>query len=186
MRLGGNVVGADASYDNIQMAKLHARRDPSLHQGPGHLDYRNTTAEAILSEAKDQFDVVLAMEIIEHVNQPLEFLRTCAQLTRPGGHLFVSTMSRTPAAYVLTVLLAEKILGMVHEGTHDWSKYIKSNELIEAIEGFGDQWQVKDVRGIAWDPLQRQWKITEQNGSIGFGGFESLEVNYILRASRKE
>lgn len=138
-----------------------------------------------LLEKNESFDVVLAMEIIEHVNQPLAFLRTCANLTRPGGDLFLSTMSRTPAAYFLTVFLAEKVLGMVHDGTHDWSKYIKSRELCNAIESFGDEWSVKDVRGISWDPFNRRWKLAERNGSIGFGGLESLEVNYIMRASRK-
>ncbi|KAG1168853.1 hypothetical protein G6F70_008886 [Rhizopus microsporus] len=184
VRLGGDVVGADASYDNIQMAKVHAQQDPSLWQGPGKLEYRHTTAEELL-EKNESFDVVLAMEIIEHVNQPLAFLRTCANLTRPGGDLFLSTMSRTPAAYFLTVFLAEKVLGMVHDGTHDWSKYIKSRELCNAIESFGDEWSVKDVRGISWDPFNRRWKLAERNGSIGFGGLESLEVNYIMRASRK-
>ncbi|CAO3664920.1 unnamed protein product [Rhizopus stolonifer] len=171
VRLGGNIVGADASYDNIQMAKTHARQDPSLWQGPGKLEYRNITA---------------AMEIIEHVNQPLGFLRTCANLTRPGGDMFLSTMSRTPAAYFLTVFLAEKVLGLVHNGTHDWSKYIKTSEMRDAIESFGDEWSVEDMRGISWDPLNRQWKLAERNGLVGIGGMESLEVNYILRASRKQ
>lgn len=184
VRLGGDVVGADASEDNIKMAKLHARKDPSLWRGPGKIDYRHSTAEEIL-QGGELFDVVLAMEIIEHVNQPLEFLRTCASLTRPGGDLFLSTMSRTPVAYALTVVLAEKVLGMVHDGTHDWSKYIKSRELREAIESFGDEWEVKDVRGISWDPLDREWKVAERNGLVGIGGFESLEINYIMRASKK-
>ncbi|KAI8979152.1 S-adenosyl-L-methionine-dependent methyltransferase [Mycotypha africana] len=188
VRLGANVVGADASYDNIQMAKVHARTDPSLWRGPGSFDYRHTTAEEILSQG-ESFDTVLAMEIIEHVNQPLQFLRTCAQLVKPGGDMFLSTMSRTPIAYLLTVLLAEKVLGLVHEGTHEWSKYIKSKELVEAIESFNHkegEWRVDDIRGISWDPLRRQWKLAERNGLVGFGGFESLEVNYILRASKKK
>lgn len=177
-------MGADASYDNIQMAKLHSKKDPSLWRGPGKIEYRNSTAEEIYANG-EKFDVVLAMEIIEHVNQPLEFLRTCANLVRPGGDLFLSTMSRTPAAYALTVFLAEKVLGMVHDGTHDWSKYIKSKELIEAVESFGQEWEVKDVRGISWDPLSRQWNVSSRNGLVGIGGFESLEINYIMRASKK-
>ncbi|KAI8887059.1 ubiquinone biosynthesis O-methyltransferase [Backusella circina FSU 941] len=185
VRLGGNVMGADASPDNIQMAKLHSRKDPSLWTGPGKLEYRNSTAEELLAQ-NESFDVVLAMEIIEHVNQPLEFLRTCAKLTKPGGNLFLSTMSRTPAAYALTVFLAEKVLGMVHDGTHDWSKYIKSREMREAIESFGDEWKVADIRGISWDPISRKWEVTNRNGLVGFGGFESLEVNYIMRASKSE
>jgi 2-polyprenyl-6-hydroxyphenyl methylase/3-demethylubiquinone-9 3-methyltransferase len=141
--------------------------------------------EELLAQ-NESFDVVLAMEIIEHVNQPLEFLRTCAQLTNPGGSMFLSTMSRTPVAYALTVFLAEKVLGMVHDGTHDWSKYIKSREMREAIESCGDEWQVADIRGISLDPINRKWQVTNRNGLVGFGGFESLEVNYIMRASKSE
>ncbi|ORX54627.1 ubiquinone biosynthesis O-methyltransferase [Hesseltinella vesiculosa] len=185
VRLGGQVVGADASENNIKMAKLHARKDPQLWRGPGSLDYRHTTAEDLLA-AKEQFDVVMAMEIIEHVNQPLQFLQTCGQLTRPGGSLFLSTMSRTPLAYALTVFLAEKVFGMVHDGTHDWSKYIKTQELTDAIESFGDEWHVKDIRGIAWDPLGRRWQVSERNGHVGLFGLESLEVNYIMQAVKKD
>ncbi|KAI8343099.1 S-adenosyl-L-methionine-dependent methyltransferase [Chlamydoabsidia padenii] len=184
VRLGGNVVGADASSDNIKMAKLHAQKDPGLWRGPGKLDYRHTTAEDLLA-VNEQFDVVLAMEIIEHVNQPLNFLKTCGQLVRPGGSLFLSTMSRTPIAYGLTVFLAEKMLGLVHDGTHDWSKYIKSSELKDAIHSFGDDWAVEDVRGIAWDPVCRRWSVSQRNGQVGMAGMESLEVNYIMTARRR-
>ncbi|KAF7722819.1 hypothetical protein EC973_002664 [Apophysomyces ossiformis] len=179
-RLGGDVIGADASSDNIKMANIHARKDPKLKT----LEYRHTTAEDLLAEG-ESFDVVLAMEIIEHVNQPLEFLRTCADLTRPGGDLFLSTMSRTPAAYALTVLLAEDILGLVHKGTHDWSKYIKSREITDAVNSFGEEWAVKDIRGIAWDPMRRKWIVSERNGMVGIAGVESLEINYIMRAVKR-
>ncbi|KAG0163866.1 hypothetical protein DFQ28_009589 [Apophysomyces sp. BC1034] len=179
-RLGGDVVGADASSDNIKMANLHARKDPKLKT----LEYRHATAEDLLA-AGESFDVVLAMEIIEHVNQPFNFLKTCADLTRPGGDLFLSTMSRTPAAYALTVLLAEDILGLVHKGTHDWSKYIKSREMKDAVHSFGEEWTVKDIRGIAWDPIRRKWTVSEQNGVVGIAGMESLEINYIMRAVKR-
>lgn len=168
------VIQQQVTYSNN--AALAVKRSLYLTQ--------STKLEELLAK-NEKFDVVLAMEIIEHVNQPLEFLRTCANLVRPGGDLFLSTMSRTPAAYALTVFLAEKVLGMVHEGTHDWSKYIKSKELIEAIESFGEEWDVTDVRGISWDPLDRKWKVTDKNGLIGYGGFETLEINYILRATKK-
>ncbi|CAO3629271.1 unnamed protein product [Cunninghamella echinulata] len=184
VRLGGDVIGADASYNNIQMAKLHARKDPQLWRGPGKIEYRHTTAEDLLA-AQEQFDVVLAMEIIEHVNQPLAFLQTCAQLTKPGGSLFLSTMSRTPISYGLTVFLAEKVLGLVHDGTHDWSKYIKSQELKDAIISFGNEWEVEDIRGISWDPIFRKWTVSEQNGQVGIAGLESLEVNYIMTAKKR-
>ncbi|KAI9314428.1 bifunctional 3-demethylubiquinone-9 3-methyltransferase/ 2-octaprenyl-6-hydroxy phenol methylase [Dichotomocladium elegans] len=182
-RLGGQVVGADASYDNIQMAKIHSRKDPRLWRGPGTLDYRNTTAEDLLV-SKESFDVVLAMEIIEHVANPLEFLKTCAALVRPGGTMFLSTMSRTLLSYSLTVLMAEDILKIVHKGTHDWTKYIRSEELVGAVQSMGDEWSVQDVRGIYWDPIQRKWWIPEEKGHISPCNARALEVNYLLTAKK--
>ncbi|CDH56660.1 3-demethylubiquinone-9 3-methyltransferase [Lichtheimia corymbifera JMRC:FSU:9682] len=184
-RLGGQVVGADASFDNIQMAKLHSRKDPRLWRGPGSVEYRHTLAEDLL-EAKESFDVVSAMEIIEHVSNPLAFLQTCGDLVRPGGSLFLSTMSRTLHSYLLTVLLAEDILGIVHKGTHDWTKYINSKELIAAVDSIKGGWTVQDVRGIFWDPLKRKWWLSEKNGHIAPCGIEALEVNYLLTAKRNE
>ncbi|KAI9494956.1 3-demethylubiquinone-9 3-methyltransferase protein [Zychaea mexicana] len=183
-RLGGRVLGADASPDNIKMAQIHKRQDPQLWRGPGQLYYRHTTAEDLLA-SKESFDVVLAMEIIEHVNNPLQFLRTCGDLVRPGGTLFLSTMSRTFASYLLTVALAEDVLRLVHQGTHDWTKYITSKELISAVESMGQDWAVQDVRGVFWDPACRQWRVAQEKGLIGAGGLESLEVNYFLTAKRK-
>ncbi|KAH8557008.1 S-adenosyl-L-methionine-dependent methyltransferase [Umbelopsis sp. PMI_123] len=183
VRLGGTVVGADASYNNIQMATLHSRKDPALWTGSGKLEYRNTTAEDMLAEG-ETFDVVLAMEIIEHVNNPSEFLRVCTDMVRPGGKLLLSTISRTPMAYFLTNFMAEDVLKMVHKGTHDWSKYIKSEELIEAIQSLQGGWNVDDVRGIAWNPLKGRWVLSDKNGDIGVAGLSSLEVNYVLTASK--
>ncbi|CAM0134816.1 unnamed protein product [Umbelopsis sp. WA50703] len=185
VRLGGNVLGADASYSNVQMAKLHSRKDPLLWTGPGKLEYQNTTAEDLLSNG-ESFDVVLAMEIIEHVNNPSEFLRVCADMVRPGGKLLLSTISRTPMAYFLTNFMAEDVLRMVHKGTHDWSKYIKSEELVEAIRELPGNWTVDDVRGIAWNPLKGRWVLSEKNGDIGVAGFNELEVNYVLSASKAD
>ncbi|KAJ2957274.1 hypothetical protein NQZ79_g6977 [Umbelopsis isabellina] len=183
VRLGGNVLGADASYSNVQMANLHSRKDPSLWTGPGKLEYQNTTAEDLQSNGEN-FDVVLAMEIIEHVNNPSEFLRVCADMVRPGGKLLLSTISRTPMAYFLTNFMAEDVLRMVHKGTHDWSKYIKSEELVGAIHELPGNWKVDDVRGIAWNPLKGRWVLSEKNGDIGVAGINDLEVNYVLSASK--
>ncbi|KAI9248253.1 3-demethylubiquinone-9 3-methyltransferase protein [Phascolomyces articulosus] len=184
-RLGGRVLGADASADNIKMAQFHKRQDPQLWRGPGQLEYKHTTAEDLL-DAKESFDVVLAMEIIEHVNNPLQFLRTCGDLVRPGGTLFLSTMSRTFVSYFLTVALAEDMLRLVHQGTHDWTKYITSKELMHAIESMGQDWTVQDVRGIFWDPVCRQWRVAQEKGLVSPGGLESLEVNYFLTAKKND
>ncbi|KAI7849582.1 3-demethylubiquinone-9 3-methyltransferase [Circinella umbellata] len=184
-RLGGRVLGADASADNIKMAQIHKKQDPQLWRGPGQLEYKHTTAEDLLA-SKESFDVVLAMEIIEHVNNPLQFLQTCGELVRPGGTLFLSTMSRTFVSYMLTVALAEDMLRLVHQGTHDWTKYITSKELMSAIESMGQDWSVQDVRGIFWDPVCRQWRVAQEKGLVGAGGLESLEVNYFLTARKND
>jgi ubiquinone biosynthesis O-methyltransferase len=145
----------------------------------------NHVSEDLLSNG-ESFDVVLAMEIIEHVNNPSEFLRVCADMVRPGGKLLLSTISRTPMAYFLTNFMAEDVLRMVHKGTHDWSKYIKSEELVEAIRELPGNWTVDDVRGIAWNPLKGRWVLSEKNGDIGVAGFNELEVNYVLSASKAD
>jgi 2-polyprenyl-6-hydroxyphenyl methylase/3-demethylubiquinone-9 3-methyltransferase len=87
-------------------------------------------------------------------------------------------------AYFLTNFMAEDVLKMVHKGTHDWSKYIKSEELIEAINGLQGDWKVDDVRGIAWNPIQGRWVLSDRDGDIGVAGISSLEVNYVLSASK--
>lgn len=139
-----------------------------------------------LLASKESFDVVSAMEIIEHVSNPLAFLQTCGDLVRPGGSLFLSTMSRTLHSYLLTVMLAEDILGIVHKGTHDWTKYINSKELIAAVDSIKGGWTVQDVRGIFWDPLKRKWWLSEKNGHIAPCGIEALEVNYLLTARKND
>lgn len=125
----------------------------------------------------------MAMEIIEHVSNPMQFLHTCADLVKPGGHLFLSTMSRTVTSYLLTVFLAEDILRLVHRGTHDWSKYITTRELKSGVESLGAEWSVQDVRGIYWDPLKRKWWISDTSDATPCG-IESFEVNYFLTAKK--
>ncbi|CAG8464643.1 10762_t:CDS:2, partial [Acaulospora colombiana] len=134
VRLGASVVGADASSENIQIAKLHALKDPMLHQGPGKIEYRCITAETLLEQG-EIFDIVCAMEIIEHVKDPWEFLRACTGMVKPGGgHLFLSTISRTPLSYILTILVAEKILGIIPNGTHDFSHYLRPDEIQQNVQ----------------------------------------------------
>ncbi|CAG8447161.1 8335_t:CDS:2 [Acaulospora morrowiae] len=194
-RLGGSVVGADASWENIQIAKSHALKDPMLHLGPGKLEYRCITAEKLLEQG-EIFDIVCAMEIIEHVNNPLEFLRTCAGMVKAGGgHLFLSTISRTPLSYFLTILLAEKILGVVPNGTHDFSGYIRPDEIQQEVQNLkadndnnatndshaSERWgAVTDVTGIGLNPITGRW----------FEFYKwvpkriQLDVNYLLTARR--
>ncbi|CAG8439365.1 9725_t:CDS:2 [Scutellospora calospora] len=176
VRLGASVVGADASPENIQIAKLHARKDPRLYSGPGNLEYKSITAEKLL-EKGESFDIVCAMEIIEHVNHPAEFLKACTELVKPGGYLFLSTISRTPLSYILTILLAERIFGIIPNGTHDFKNYLRPDELQQIIEKnqnnddlnsevidksiYGkksSKWgYVTDITGIGLNPITGKW-----------------------------
>ncbi|CAG8448563.1 13104_t:CDS:2 [Rhizophagus irregularis] len=178
VRLGGSVIGVDASDENIKIAKLHAKKDPILH---GNLEYQCITAEKLLKQG-ETFDVVCAMEIIEHVNNPVEFLKACAGLVKPGGgYLFLSTISRTPLSYILTILLAENTFKIVPQGTHDFQKYLRPDELQKIIENIknDDKWgKVIDITGIGLNPITSKWcKLPDWIPG-------KFDVNYFLTAQR--
>ncbi|KAF5350197.1 hypothetical protein D9758_007822 [Tetrapyrgos nigripes] len=194
-RLGARTLGIDASESNVAIARHHSTLDPRLSQ---NLSYRHTPAESLLSEHK-QFDVVCSMEVLEHVDNPALFLSTCAELLKPSGHLFLSTISRTPLAYLLTIFLAEKVLGKVADGTHTWSKYIKPSELIEFFHKYrspsqhpeasrpwitrlyGDGVPTRteaEVRGLVFNPLQAGWMLAPR------GAWGATECNYIFWARK--
>jgi 2-polyprenyl-6-hydroxyphenyl methylase/3-demethylubiquinone-9 3-methyltransferase len=116
-RLGASVVGADAAERNVKTAAVHAER-----QGLA-IDYRHTTAEA-LAEAGELFDVVLNMEVVEHVADVAAFMGACARLVRPGGLMVVATLNRTAKAFALAIVGAEYVLGWLPRGTHTWSKFV--------------------------------------------------------------
>ncbi|KAG8732213.1 Hexaprenyldihydroxybenzoate methyltransferase, mitochondrial [Ceratobasidium sp. 428] len=132
-RLGARTLGVDASRSNINIATIHASADPSFGGGGASaknaLEYRHASAEELVQEGA-QFDAVCAMEVVEHVDQPSEFLRNCGKLVKPGGHLFLSTIARTPVSYFLSILMAEHVLGLVERGTHTHSKFVNPSELV--------------------------------------------------------
>ncbi|KAI0629141.1 ubiquinone biosynthesis O-methyltransferase [Trametes polyzona] len=139
-RSGGRTLGIDASESNIAIASLHAAADPALASSPsigevkgrGSLTYKHTSVEDLLVErGPGAFDVVCSMEVIEHVDNPTAFLTNCATLVKPGGHLFLSTIARTPLSYFLTIFAAEQVLRLVTPGTHTHSKYINPEEMVE-------------------------------------------------------
>ncbi|KAI9137747.1 S-adenosyl-L-methionine-dependent methyltransferase [Paraphysoderma sedebokerense] len=193
-RLGADTLGADASFSNIQIAQLHQRTDKSLVQPPGRLQYRNCTAEQLLEEGKaGKYDVVCAMEIIEHVNDPAGFLKVCGDLLKPKGLLFVSTISRTPLARFLTITLAEDVLKLVSSGTHDYHKYIKPEELQTMLETVNSsnavmansameeshhqdeaksKLRLLDTEGMWFNPVLGRWEL-------GGGANRSFIVNYV-------
>lgn len=164
-RLGATVVGADAAEGNIPVARIHAA------QSGLEIDYRHTTAEA-LAEAGEAFDVVLNMEVIEHVADPQGFLTACHALLKPGGLMLCSTLNRTPQSFAMAILGAEWILRWLPRGTHDWSKFITPEELFELIRGAG--LTPVDRKGFVFNKLTWQWSLSDRD----------LSVNYVTAATR--
>jgi 2-polyprenyl-6-hydroxyphenyl methylase/3-demethylubiquinone-9 3-methyltransferase len=164
-RLGFAVTGVDASERNIGTAGAHARE-----QGVA-IDYRATTAEALLAEGTEPFDVVLNMEVIEHVAEPRAFLRDCAALLAPGGLMVVATLNRTLKALALAKVGAEHILRWLPAGTHDWRKFLKPDE----VRGFVADLPlaVEGPFGVAYNPLSGRWSR---------GG--DVDVNYMMTVVR--
>jgi 2-polyprenyl-6-hydroxyphenyl methylase/3-demethylubiquinone-9 3-methyltransferase len=160
-RLGARVTGIDAASRNIATAALHA-------EGQGlAIDYRATTAEA-LAAAGERYDVVLALEIVEHVADVELFLRCCGQLVKPGGLLFLSTLNRTAKAWALAIAGAEYVLRWLPRGTHDWRKFLKPSEAVRGLRGGGIEAQ--DITGVVYSPLSRAWSLNKRD----------LDVNYML------
>lgn len=164
-RLGADVTGADAAERNIPVARLHAEQSGLT------IDYRHTTAEA-LAAAGEAFDVVLAMEIVEHVADPQEFVRTCHDLLKPGGLMVMSTLNRSTRSFLAAIVGAEWIMRWLPKGTHDWAKFIRPEELLAKIEGAG--LTPVDSKGFVFNPVSWQWSISDSD----------LSVNYVMAAIR--
>jgi 2-polyprenyl-6-hydroxyphenyl methylase/3-demethylubiquinone-9 3-methyltransferase len=163
-RLGFQVTGVDASERNIGTARAHAEAQALA------IDYRCTTAEDLLA-AGESFDVILNMEVIEHVADPGEFLRTCARLLAPGGLMIVATLNRTLKAFALAKVGAEYVLRWLPAGTHDWKRFLKPEELRGFLAGEGVE--VEGPFGVTFDPLSGRWKESAD-----------ADVNYMLTVLR--
>jgi len=158
-RLGAEVVGADAAPRNIPVAQVHAEA-----QGLA-IDYRHTTAES-LAAAGEAFDVVLAMEIVEHVADPQAFLTTCQQLLKPGGLMICSTLNRNPKSYVMAIFGAERVMRWLPVGTHDWAKFITPDELQAFIRSAG--LDPVDRKGMVFNPLSWRWNLSARDLSVNY------------------
>lgn len=165
-RLGAKVTGIDPSEENIRIASVHA-----AEQGLD-IDYRATTAED-LAAAGERFDIVLNMEVIEHVADPAAFMTTCAGLVAPGGLMFVATLNRTLKSFALAIVGAEYVLRWLPRGTHQWNKFITPEELRAMIEAGG--LAVKDTSGVIYNPLADEWLASAD-----------IDVNYMMMAMRPQ
>jgi 2-polyprenyl-6-hydroxyphenyl methylase/3-demethylubiquinone-9 3-methyltransferase len=164
-RLGFEVVAVDAAERNILTARAHAEA-----QGL-EIDYRAATAEQLLADGETPFDVILNMEVVEHVADPGAYLRDTARLLKPGGLMIVATLNRTPKAYALAVVGAEYVLGWLPRGTHDWRKFLKPEEIRAHLAE--EPVAVEGPFGVSYNPLTDRWSRSPDTG-----------VNYLMTVIR--
>ncbi len=166
-RLGATVVGADAAAGNIPVAQVHAQ------QSGLEIDYRHTTAEA-LAEAGEQFDVVLNMEVVEHVASPIDYLIACRTLLKPGGLHICSTLNRNPKSFMMAIVGAEHVMRWLPKGTHEWSKFITPDELFDLLHKAG--LTAVDRKGFVFNPITWSWRLSDRD----------LSVNYVTASLKPE
>ena len=157
-RMGAQVTGADADSVAIETAQDHAQA------GGLKIDYINKPAE----EINKQFDVVLALEIIEHVSNPQSFVQSVSKLVKPDGLVIFSTLNRNPKSFLMGIVAAEHILRWVPVGTHSWQKFIKPSELSRMARNAG--LRADDIAGLVFNPIQNEFSLSEKD----------LDVNYLL------
>jgi 2-polyprenyl-6-hydroxyphenyl methylase/3-demethylubiquinone-9 3-methyltransferase len=164
-RLGFEVVGIDAAAEPVAVARAHAA------EGGLAIDYRVAAAEALAAEGA-RFDVVLAMEVVEHVADLPLFLGAAAALVKPGGAFAAATINRTPKSFLFAIVGAEYLLRWLPAGTHDWRKLVRPSELVPPLRRAG--LRVEALCGVAYDPLAREWRLAPGD----------LDVNYMAFATR--
>jgi 2-polyprenyl-6-hydroxyphenyl methylase/3-demethylubiquinone-9 3-methyltransferase len=165
-RLGATLVGIDAAERNITIAKIHAE------QAGLDIDYRATTSEALVV-AGESFDVVLNMEVVEHVDDVPLYMKSCADLVAPGGLMFTATLNRTARSWALAVIGAEYILRWLPRGTHDWNKFLTPEEIGTQLKRNG--LKVTDQTGVVFHPLADEWRMSPDMG-----------INYMVLAARPQ
>lgn len=165
-RRGAQVTGIDLGEAPLAVARLHG-----IESGVA-VDYRCIAAEALAAEAPGTFDVVTCLEMLEHVPDPAAVVRACAQLVKPGGHLFFSTINRNPKAFALAIIGAEYLLGLLPRGTHTYARFIRPAELAAWCRAAG--LEVQDMTGMLYNPLTRSYRLKARD----------VDVNYLLHATR--
>lgn len=163
-RMGADVTALDASADLIAAAALHAR------EGGLEIDYRCASVED-MARGRRRFDAVVSMEVVEHVASLPGFLAACCRLVAADGALVLSTLNRTPRAWLEAILVAERVLRWLPPGTHDWRKFVKPAELARHLRAGG--FAIREVRGLGYRPLSGDWRLTRD-----------ASVNYLAFATR--
>lgn len=157
---GANVTGVDLGKELLDVADLH-----SLDSGVS-VNYQHISVEDLAAKQAESFDCVTCMEMLEHVPDPVAIIEACAALVKPGGTVFLSTLNRNPKAYMLSIVGAEYVLGMLPKGTHDYASFIKPSELAAWARQAG--LVLQDSRGIEYNPLSQSFSMTND-----------ISVNYI-------
>ena len=162
-RLGADVIGIDASDKNIKVAKSHAKKSNL------NINYLNTTPENL--KLNNEFDIILNLEVIEHVENLDLYLKSCFDLLKPSGIMFTATINRTLTSYIKAIVGAEYILRWLPIGTHDWNKFIKPEELEKKLTDLN--FSITNLTGLNFNPFFQEWKKTK-----------NISVNYILVAEK--
>lgn len=156
---GGEVTGIDLAEKSLKIAKLH------LFESGQKVDYRNIAVETLAGEVPQSFDVVTCMEMLEHVPDASSIINACAQLAKPGGWIFFSTLNRNPKSYLLAVLGAEYVLGLLPRGTHDYTRFLKPSELARMTRAAG--LETIEVAGMHYNPFNRAVSL-DQDASVNY------------------
>ena len=165
-RLGGTVTAIDGSANTIAIAARHAKKQKLS------IDYRVATAEELV-KSKERFDLVTALEVIEHVADPVAFVESLRALLRPKGMIVISTLNRTPKSFLFGIVAAEYVLGWVPKGTHNWRKFIRPSELGAALEE--NDLRLNSLMGMVFNPLRGAFELKATD----------IDVNYFATASAK-
>jgi 2-polyprenyl-6-hydroxyphenyl methylase/3-demethylubiquinone-9 3-methyltransferase len=165
-RKGAHVLGIDLAAKALKVAQLHA-----LETQTPDVVYREVSAEGLAAESPGQFDVVTCMEMLEHVPDPASVVRACADLVKPGGWVFFSTINRNPKSFLLAIVGAEYLLGLVPRGTHEFAKMIRPSELATYCRS--SALDVRHTSGLEYNPLTKHYSMSDDTG-----------VNYLFAAQK--
>ncbi|WML90610.1 bifunctional 2-polyprenyl-6-hydroxyphenol methylase/3-demethylubiquinol 3-O-methyltransferase UbiG [Thiothrix lacustris] len=165
-RRGAHVTGIDMGATPLEVAELHAL------ESQVDVTYRQISAEAMATEAPEQFDVVTCMEMLEHVPDPASVIAACAKLVKPGGDVFFSTINRNPKAFALAILGAEYIMNMLPKGTHEYAKFIKPSELERWARSVG--LELRNISGMTYNPLFQSYRLGND-----------IDVNYLMHFKKE-
>lgn len=165
-RRRAKVLGIDLSTKPLRVAQLHA-----MEAGVDNLEYREVAVEQLAAERPASFDVVTCMEMLEHVPEPASVVRACAQLVKPGGRVFFSTLNRNPKSFLFAIVGAEHVLGLLPKGTHEYARFIRPSELAHFARDAG--LEVDQFKGMEYNPLTKRYWLSA-----------STDVNYLVACRR--